>query len=86
MPNGKEEFRDDIEFRGLIKQKDDRGLLELVAEKTYDLCGIVASHETRLGSLEGHGKRTYGFVGIVGAFVGGAIAGIVDFFITRVSK
>jgi len=74
-PNGRY-ILNDMEFTNKLKAMSDRELAEFSAELGY-------SNAMRLTTLEGRGKRTLGIAGGAGALLGGAIAGLIDFFVRR---
>ncbi len=62
-----------LEFEKAIEGKDDHELLRWLARMFYDHC-----EEER-----NRNHKSFGTIGIVGAFIGAAIAGAIDFFIKK---
>ena len=80
--NGKE-FISDLEFESLIKEMDDRELQEFTARQVYEVCSTVASHGKRLFAVERKGNRVIGAAGATGAFIGGGLIAIINYFTGR---
>lgn len=73
----------DLEFEQLITGMDDRGLLEFVARQQHAMSKICPDHDTRLKRVEGRRKKSLGASGGIGAVVGAAIVGVIDYFARR---
>lgn len=81
------DLNDKLEFDNLINSKDDRKLLEFVAEQTYYTNKRCTEHTQRLCALETNiqptSKKQVIGVGGISGIIGGAIVFIIEYFATR---
>ena len=77
---------DRLEFDNLIKEKNDRQLLEFVAEQTYNITEKCADYDNRLNELEESTpskKKQLVASGVSGGVAGTVIAviiGVIEYF------
>lgn len=82
MPDGRD-YLNDAEYDNLIRNKNDRDLLEFTAWQSYRMSRICDNHEKRIKSLEKLKRQTGSIWGTAGAFIGGAAVAITDFMMRR---
>ena len=84
MTNG-HEMLDKMEFeRELEKMGDDPvKLIKFTAWRVYEISKLCPAHLERIQSLERRGKKEMGGIGGLGAVIGAAIVGVIDYLMRR---
>jgi len=82
MSNG-QTILDEMEFEEKTRGMSDRKLLEFTARQYYILAIFANKTEKRVTGLENRSRRAFGLTGGAGAFIGAAIAALIDFIIRR---
>jgi len=82
MHNGRY-MLNDLEYEEKIRRMNDRELLEFTARQIYDIYTLTEDNRKRIEALERIDKKAFSIVSGLGAFVGAAIAVIVDFFVGK---
>ncbi len=73
----------DLDFEKHISELSDRGLIEFVARQQYDMAKLCPIHDKDIKSLQNKNNKMLGAVGGIGALIGGAITGTLDYFLRR---
>lgn len=71
-----EDILGDLEFEQLIGGMSDRELAEFNARQIHDL-------GRRMRTVEGRGRKAMGAFGGIGALVGAAVVGAIDYVLRR---
>lgn len=80
MPN---HILNELEFEQHISQLNDRGLIEFVARQQYHMSKLCPIHDKEIKALKKRSKKGMGISGGIGAFLGGIIVAISDYFLRR---
>lgn len=73
----------ELEFEKHIAALSDRGLIEFVAREQYRMSRLCPIHDRDIKALQHRSRKELGATGGLGAILGVAIAGVIDYFLRR---